>query len=451
MSLTGAGLLAITLAAGSDVDLGSPDGASVIRIDRLHANTILAVGDSNNDGFDDLAYAWGGQARFYFGGSAYPPVTPPDAGSAGISGLDVGYEIVADARYCGPLAPLGVVTFPGWAAVKASVRNGPSPFSDYQTRLDCGSNSTPPVALGDLNGDGSTELWMGGVVPRSGYIMIGAVPGMGTSTLCPAGSTNYCSGGYIYRSLTGSGLDHAAWRVGDINGDQIDDLAFTDLSTVFLVHGNGTSVPTQDLDTVSQPAGSKILKPALVDGSVRQVSGGVDFDGDGSNDIAIAFDGSYSGISDCGAVMVVFGTPSGFPSVFDPGKAPADTHAIIAGAADGERFGARIAAVHDFNADGLGDLATMRQSNVQMILLGQPTRWSNSTTAKISMPVIRLASPSISGQARLQSKFDFNGDDVEDLLWHFGATPAWVTYGRRVDLLLKDGFESSSPTVEIDR
>jgi hypothetical protein len=102
-------------------------------------------------------------------------------------------------------------------------------------------------------------------------------------------------------------------RAGDFNADGFDDIAiscsgwFSLSATVYVVYG-GSSLPTIfDLNTLTSATGVRYFSPSAITFSWAAVSGGVDFNLDGIDDIVI---GAQYANNNHGTTHVVFGSVS---------------------------------------------------------------------------------------------------------------------------------------------
>lgn len=141
----------------------------------------------------------------------------------------------------------------------------------------------------------------------------------------------------------GGGFGRVLASIGDWNADGFDDFAVAApldstagpaSGRVFVYFGGATLDANADVVLNGAVAGDQFG---------TSVTGGTDLNGDGFTDLAVG--SPYAG--GAGAVQVFFGGP-GFDSTPDR---------VITGASSGDRFGASITMLADFNADGAGDLA----------------------------------------------------------------------------------------------
>lgn len=141
--------------------------------------------------------------------------------------------------------------------------------------------------------------------------------------------------------------------IGDVNGDGIDDLLVGGNGRAHLVFGSGVTFPPAGAPNVTFTATS----PAAMGNTVVGLG---DFNGDGRNDFAIAWQNwGAPGPARRGQVLVFFGRPAASPwpspIALDSATCPADL--CIKHANGDSRFGNAAVSAGDFDNDGLPDLA----------------------------------------------------------------------------------------------
>lgn len=225
------------------------------------------------------------------------------------------------------------------------------------------------LAAGDFNGDGKDDLAVG-------------VPFKNISAVSSAGAVNILYGSFLGLSAAGNQMWHQdspgmaggveesdlfgrALAAGDFNGDGKDDLA--------------VGVPTEDISTINSAGAVNILYGLATGLSSannqmwHQNSPGVagaaedsdhfghaltagDFDGDGSDDLAVgAYREDISTIDSAGAVNILYGSAAGLSS--DNNQMWHQNHTGIEDIAEeDDHFGSALTA-GDFNGFGKEDLA----------------------------------------------------------------------------------------------
>jgi hypothetical protein len=171
---------------------------------------------------------------------------------------------------------------------------------------------TAVAAAGDINQDGYADFLIGCGDRKNVYLFYGgsSLPiAMDTSTA--AGGSFY---GVVFPNPTSIGdvFGASLSRAGDFNGDGIDDLLIGSWSQtasncqVYVVFGGSSLTTTVDLKSLTSTTGVRYLTDTNDQGG-SSVSGGVDLNEDGFDDIAIGAPAANSGH---GAVHVVFGSAS---------------------------------------------------------------------------------------------------------------------------------------------
>jgi Ca2+-binding RTX toxin-like protein len=266
--------------------------------------------------------------------------------------------------------------------------------------------------------------------------------------------------------LTGQSGDIAGFalaRVGDINGDGIDDFVigapglYFHSGGAYVVFGSASGLPpTLDLSTLDGTNGFQIVGTGSDNYAGVNVTAG-DFNGDGLADVLIGDpNGDLNGTSS-GGVFVVLGSSGGFA---------AQVHALDLTGADGFRIdgdtagyrsGAQIAAV-DLNGDGFDE--TVLADYVQRysgaygrisIMFSVASFAAESVVSGITITG-SLFQPGLG--AHLSAVGDLNGDGIADLLIGDDDSDAYVLYGKTGgwtsfnidDFSAADGIHIHGPT-----
>lgn len=251
---------------------------------------------------------------------------------------------------------------------------------------------------GDVTGDGLADLILGeaGFDQGLGRILIynGSNTGLGPSpSMVLTGSHSRAS------------LGHWVQIVGDINGDGIDDLMFSENTG-----GEGLS-PTSGKKRILLLFGASLGKPPIPMELTSTCIGAGDLNGDGFDDVAL-FDGDSK-------VHAYYGSPSGFrpePDWTARSEQP------------GSDFGARVSAAGDVNGDGWDDLlisapkfsGKLLRSGKVYLYLGSASglRPAPDWSAEYDQPI----TPGLDDPHEQQFGFDLsgagdvNGDGYNDIL-----------------------------------
>ncbi len=214
------------------------------------------------------------------------------------------------------------------------------------------------VTSGDWNGDGYDDIALAEYGTDSAWISYGSASGWSGETLTGDMDAQLVDAADYY-------LGYSLQDIGDMNGDGISDLFLGAYGATSSDYGKGrayvffgTTSGWSGAVDASDNADMVITNDqnATYDyfaNNSRQVSGG-DFDGDGTNDLAIGANGDDTVYSSGGRAFVFMGSTSaggavgsfGADTIFDTDSTTSDSY-----------LGSSLAAVGDVNGDGYEDLA----------------------------------------------------------------------------------------------
>ena len=348
-----------------NVYLGNGDGTFQAPMTTMieGSTAFLAVGDFNRDGNLDLAAIWGTGVQVLLGngnGAFQQPVHY----SFGDNPVWTTSEIaVADFNGDGYLdlavTSIGILAAPGHS-VSVLLGNGDGTFQTrkvYPTGL-----GTQGIAAADFNSDGHIDLATANGIDGTVSILLG----VGNGTFGPA--TNYQAG------LLEQAPAHLAAVQFDRHGPP--GVAATAVTGTFILlnKGDGTLRAAQGYD----PAAFQVLT--------------ADFNGDGISDLALVVAASNEGVYQSSLTVLlgqghgVFPTSTAYPVLGSPS----------------------VAALGDFNGDGIPDLAVGSQETGALgILLGTGnggfSNWQTETLYNLAQPTAIAVG-------------DVNGDGKTDLV-----------------------------------
>ena len=241
-------------------------------------------------------------------------------------------------------------------------------------KLASGTNGGPTLAdgdnfgssvtsLGDLDGDGVTDLAVGATSDDTGgtdrgaiYVLLLNANGTVKSSVKVASGTN---GGPTLAN--GDFFSMSVASLGDLDGDGVTDLAVganyddtngSDRGAVHVLFLNANGTVKSSLKIGSGTNGG----PALADNDVfgRSVVTVGDLDGDNVTDLVVGAEGDDTGAADAGAVYVLRLNSNG--TVKNSTKLASGTNGVST-LAIGDVFGGAVASLGDLDGDGAIDLA----------------------------------------------------------------------------------------------
>lgn len=399
---------------------------------------LAGIGDVNGDGLDGLAYT--------DGTIDLSPLTGRQRGAYVQPGFDTPPPFVED------------------QGGRFSPQDGPELISLQAT----GPFATSLAGLGDVNADGLDDFALAfsfGVPPfqsETVFVLFGnsglAAFQPGTVVVEDASSANGVRLTNAPSPQSGFGASIA--RLGDFNGDGVDDFAVgapgQGSGAVFVFFGNAAIAD----------ASEGFIDTGLLDGSDgfallggeddvafgTRVTGAGDFDGDGLDDLVVS---EQRPTGEPGRVHVVFGTADSLPPEVSLGDAGALRSTRIQGVAANDDFGLASAGLGDIDGDGRADLA-LGAPGLAEAFNGQPPAADTGrvfvlfgaaeSPAEISVTALDAAQgywlsapePGIRFGAAVAGPGDFDGDGVPDLLvtapaMPFGGVPGagqfWIVSG----------------------
>jgi len=384
------------------------------------AGRSVALGDVNNDGYDDLL--------------------------VGAANVGVNTNSAAGAAYVifGKASGFGTIDLGSLA-----------PADGFRLQEDASNNRVGnSVAFADVNDDGFSDMIVG--APDLGnigavFVVFGKATGFGNVDLTNLSAADGIKITGVANSLTGESVDSA----GDVNGDGIEDFIIGALGAdipqvnagaAWVIFGKTTGLVSFDLATLSAADGFKIQGLANSSLVGDEVSSAGDINDDGYDDLIVGSATSR------GAVYIVYGKASGFGTIDLATLAPADGF-VITGPASGARLGFSVDGVGDVNGDGIDDLllgapdpSTGFPWGNAYLIYGRTTGFSNIDLSRAFVAADGLI---LAGDNRTQSPGDsvraagdFNHDGIMDFIvtdatahdGPGGATgAAYVIYGRAGD------------------
>ncbi|GEM_PF-5616909 len=331
MKRTEMGTVALTLALFAALPAGAVTfTAAATTTVSPYVPTSAVFADFNQDGNQDMALSLANGTSHYLrvmlgngsGGfsSQSDLALPGDPGAATVSGSVVAADVNGDG-----ITDLAVSN-PGAGSISIFLGSGDGSFTKIVQDVAVGA-MPKAMAVGDFKGGGSRNDL---AVVNSGDNTVSILLNDGTGTMTVQGTVSTSPADAI-----------SAVAVGDVNGDDIDDIAISRSSagkaTVFRGNGVGTFAPGADISVGTLPV-------ALV---------AADLDNDGIRDLAVlnSSDATVSIIKGNRSGTLSTGNTLSITNPADPALNPADIIAL------------------DLNRDGVPDLAVAGNGNNSVSVL----------------------------------------------------------------------------------
>jgi hypothetical protein len=301
---------------------------------------------------------------------------------------------------------------------------------------------------GDINGDGITDLVLGGFLANSGlgasYIIFGSrSPFPASFNLTQLNGTN---GFTIPGVAAGGSLGCSVSSAGDINGDNITDLvlgaagANVTRGATYVIFGTRSPFPASfNLTQLNGTDGFTIPGIAASGQLGTSVSTTGDINGDGIADLVL---GAYTTNTNLGTSYVIFGSRSPFSASFNLIQLNGTNGFTIPGIAAGGRLGYSVSNAGDINDDNITDLVLGAYNanagmGVSYVIFGSQIPFPASFNLSQLNGTNGFTIPGVAASGRLgnsvSSADDINGDNITDLVLAVnGAVAAgYVIFGSR--------------------
>ncbi|MDJ0655749.1 MAG: Ig-like domain-containing protein [Xanthomonadales bacterium] len=212
---------------------------------------------------------------------------------------------------------------------------------------------------------GDNDTRTGAAITAAGLFVLAGAGDLHSQNLVDARLLDGSNGFAIHGAEIFGGAGSAVDRLGDVNGDHIDDLVIgaphvdsplNSEGETYVIFGRGHPFGASiDISDLTGNNGFAISGIDPADDSGRSIGGAGDLNGDGINDILISAPAANPGVGFEGEVYVVFGSEQSFPANFNLFSLDGSNGFVINGV-DANDFTNRVSTAGDINGDGLDDV-----------------------------------------------------------------------------------------------
>ena len=307
------------------------------------------------------------------------------------------------------------------------------------------------TSAGDVDGDGTTDLLIGG---GRVYLILGSNIGVRTGTTIE----DFADASFLAEN-PGDDFGNAVCMTGDVNNDGFDDILIgaprydSSRGKTYLIYGkaSGWSKNTP----VTTAAAATFVGRAGNDWSGYSLGFAGDINNDDFDDILIgAYLADHSGLTNAGAAYLFLGKAAGWSGDF----IVTDGDALFVGENSSDGFGRKVSAAGDVNNDGFADFLVSATGGHAghgeiYLFLGAESNWAGTIDASNAAASFYGENDGDYAGFSASSAGDVNSDGFSDLLIgadenDYGgsrAGKAYLIFGKEAgwtmntDLALSDG------------
>ena len=294
-------------------------------------------------------------------------------------------------------------------------------------------------SAGDVNNDGYDDLLIGAPAigdwsfpAGSSYLIFGS--SKKDDLAIDLGKLSSDDGAKISGGESGDRFGSSVARIGDINGDGIDDFLIGSPyagieGAAYVIYGRSDGFPFPAATSELNGTNGFRVEGTTYDANLgHEVSAAGDLNGDGLDDLVVGAPYSDANGFDAGATYIIFGSTSNASAVINVSTLNGLNGTRVEGQSVGALSGASVALIGDMNGDGIDDLliganradTSIPNSGGAFVVFGtktgfDPTLDLADLNGKNGFALVGRLNTSLTGES-VASAGDFNGDGYSDIV-----------------------------------